>query len=195
MQVFAFSTITAFVQYILGSHMFLFLLYFILNVLDMLSTLVEIFTTEKEFKGREFVVGLVRKVGYWIIIAVAFGVSAVLQNLGTNFGIDLGITELLGWFVLASLIFHELRSILVSLQKAGIAIPEILVKSLNLVEKELDKTENTSFDGALHLNSVDIDEDFAKLSLDVSADDLMKRQSITLKVINEGDRRAQDSTR
>lgn len=186
MHIFAFSTITAFVQYILGSHMFLFLFYLGLNILDLLSTLVEIFTTEKRFNRKEFVTGLVRKVGYWIIIAVAFGVSAVLQNLGNNFGIDLGITELLGWFVLASLIFHELRSILVSVQKAGIRIPEILVKCLDLAEERLAETETAAFDGSLRLNAVDLDSDFAKLSLDISAGELMKRQSITLKVVDEG---------
>ena len=55
--------------------------------------------------------GVLKKLAYWIMIAVAFGASAVFVELGKTLGIDLGITTLLGFFVLASLLVNEIRSI------------------------------------------------------------------------------------
>lgn len=56
-------------------------------------------------------------------------------------GIDLGITALLGWFVLASLIINEIRSILENLVEAGFNVPVILVKGLEVADKMVNKSE------------------------------------------------------
>lgn len=59
-------------------------------------------------KLHEGLEGVLKKLGYWIVIVVAFGASAVFIEIGLAIGIDLGITTLLGWFVLASLIINEI---------------------------------------------------------------------------------------
>lgn len=75
---------------------------------------------------------------------VAFGASAVFIEIGKAIGIDLGITTLLGWFVLASLIINEIRSILENFVEAGYNVPTILVKGLEVA----DKVVNSDHDGS-----------------------------------------------
>ena len=47
------------------------------------------------------------------MIMVGFGASAIFIEIGVVIGVDLQITTLLGWFVLASLLINEIRSIVV----------------------------------------------------------------------------------
>ena len=43
------------------------------------------------------------------MIMVAFGASAVFIEIGKTIGVDLQVTTLLGWFVLASLLINEIK--------------------------------------------------------------------------------------
>ena len=63
-----------------------------------------------------------KKLGYWLMIMVAFGAGAVFIEIGNSIGIDLGITTLLGWFVLASLIVNEIRSICENFGGSGVTM-------------------------------------------------------------------------
>ena len=54
--------------------------------------------------------GVMKKLGYWIMILSAFGIGAVFIEIGEIIGIELGVTTMLGWFVLASLSINEIRS-------------------------------------------------------------------------------------
>ena len=74
-----------------------------------------------------------KKVSYWVIIAIAFSVSGFLISLGAQLGVDLGFLQLLGWFVLAVYIINELTSIVENMVALGIDVPEIFVKGLNAV--------------------------------------------------------------
>ena len=52
--------------------------------------------------------GVLKKLGYWIIIAVAFLISDVFVNLGRDIlGIDLGFLTMVGWFTLACMMVNE----------------------------------------------------------------------------------------
>ena len=73
------------------------------------------------------------------MILVAFGASAVFIEIGNAIGIDLEITTLLGWFVLASLLINEIRSILENFVEAGFNVPVILVKGLEVADKIVNK--------------------------------------------------------
>lgn len=80
------------------------------------------------------------------MIMVAFGASAVFIEIGKAIGIDLGITTLLGWFVLASLIINEIRSILENFVEAGYNVPKILVNGLEVADKVVNKDNDTETD-------------------------------------------------
>lgn len=83
--------------------------------------------------------GVLKKLGYWIMIAVAFGAAAVFIEIGTVIGVNLGITTLLGWFVLASLLVNEIRSIVENFVEAGFNVPIVLVKGLEVADKAINK--------------------------------------------------------
>ncbi|RGH96763.1 holin, partial [Coprobacillus sp. AM26-5AC] len=51
---------------------------------------------------------------------------------------DLSILAFLGWYVLASLIINEYRSILENLVEAGCDVPQVLIKGLEVASKKID---------------------------------------------------------
>lgn len=77
--------------------------------------------------------------GYWMMIAVAFGSSVVFVEIGKTIGVDLGITTLLGWFVLASLLVNEIRSIIENFVEAGFNVPVVLTKGLEVADKAINQ--------------------------------------------------------
>lgn len=83
--------------------------------------------------------GALKKLGYWLMIGVAFGASVVFMEIGKVLGIDLQITVLLGWFVLASLLVNEIRSICENFVEAGFNVPQILTKGLEVADKAINK--------------------------------------------------------
>ena len=70
---------------------------------------------------------------------VSFLESVLFIEIGNTLGIDLGITTLLGWFVLASLTINELRSIIENLVETGYNIPNILTKGLEVADKIINE--------------------------------------------------------
>ena len=76
------------------------------------------------------------------MIAVAFGASATFVEIGVTLGINLEITVLHGWFVLASLIVNELRSILENFVEMGYNVPRILTKGLEVADKAINQSQD-----------------------------------------------------
>lgn len=132
------GTIVAVLSYILGEHWWLFLAFALLNIADWLTGWMKSRLLKKENSNAGWK-GVLKKLGYWIMIMVAFGASAVFIEIGKVIGIDLGITTLLGWFVLASLLINEIRSICENFVEAGFNVPQILVKGLEVADKIVNK--------------------------------------------------------
>lgn len=132
------GAIVAVLSYILGEHWILFVAFLLLNVADWLTGWMKSRMTKKEnsVKGWQ---GVLKKLGYWIMIMVAFGASAIFIEIGKVIGVNLGITTLLGWFVLASLIINEIRSILENFVEAGYNVPAILVNGLKVADQIVNK--------------------------------------------------------
>lgn len=132
------GAIVAVLSYILGEHWILFAAFLLLNIADWLTGWMKSRLANKEnsMKGWK---GVLKKLGYWLMIMVAFGTSAVFIEIGATIGIDLGITTLLGWFVLASLLINEIRSILENFVEAGFNVPIILIKGLEVADKAVNK--------------------------------------------------------
>ncbi|MEG0693339.1 MAG: phage holin family protein, partial [Oscillospiraceae bacterium] len=137
------GAVIAILSVIFGEHWYLFALFILLNVADWLTGWMKarIMKKENSMKGWQ---GIVKKLGYWLMIVVAFSLSAGLIEIGKTLNIDLGITTLLGWFVLASLIVNEGRSIIENFFEAGFNVPTILVKGLAIADKMINKDEQES---------------------------------------------------
>lgn len=75
------------------------------------------------------------------MIVVAFGASTAFIEIGNTIGADLKITTLLGWFVLASLLVNEIRSIIENFVEAGFDVPVILTKGLEVADKAINQEQ------------------------------------------------------
>ena len=103
------GTVIAVISVIFGEHWYLFALFLALNIADWVTGWMKsrIMKKENSVKGWK---GVLKKIGYWIMITFAFMIAAGLIEVGEIIGVDLQITTLLGWFVLASLIAAFLYS-------------------------------------------------------------------------------------
>jgi len=134
------GAIVAVLSYILGEHWILFVAFLLLNVADWITGWMKSRINKKENSVAGWK-GVLKKLGYWLMIAVAFGASAVFIEIGRTIGINLGVTTLLGWFVLASLLINEIRSIIENFVEAGFNVPKILTKGLEVADKIVNQEE------------------------------------------------------
>lgn len=132
--------IIAFLSFVFGEHWILFALFLVLNVLDWFTGWMKSKMKNKENSTAGWK-GVLKKLGYWIMILVAFVATVLFIEIGKTLGIDLGITVLLGYFVLASLIVNELRSIVENFVEAGYNVPTILTKGLEVADKIINQDE------------------------------------------------------
>lgn len=124
---------------IFGEFWLLFLAFLLLNIADYITGVLKArFThTENSNKGLH---GIVKKVGYWLVIAIAFFIALCFEGMGGMIGVNLAFVELLGWFTLATFIINEIRSILENLVKLDVDVPVFLIKGLE-VASELVKSK------------------------------------------------------
>lgn len=130
----------AILTYIFGESWWLFAAFLFMNVCDWItgwykSRILRKETSEKGWKG------VAKKFLYWVIIAMSFVMSAVFIEVGEIIGIDLHITTIFGWFVLASLFVNEIRSIIENLVEAGIYVPAVLKKGLEVADDILESID------------------------------------------------------
>ena len=136
------GALVAILTYVFGKHWYLFAGYLLLNVVDWVTGWMKSRLAGKE-NSQKGLTGIIKKVGYWIMILVAFLMGALFIKMGELIGIDLQVTTLLGWFVLASLIINEIRSILENFVEAGYNPPTILTKGLSVASKLIDEATDT----------------------------------------------------
>ena len=134
------GTVVAVLSYILGEHWILFVAFLLPNMADWITGWMKSRIAGKENSTAGWK-GVLKKLGYWLMIMVAFGASAVFIEIGKTIGIDLGITTLLGWFVLASLLINEIRSIVENFVEAGFNVPRILITGLEVADKIVNKED------------------------------------------------------
>ncbi len=128
-------------SYILGEHWYLFVAFLVLNVVDYITGIVKarMSHTENSNKGMK---GIVKKVGYWVVIGIGFFISIAFLEMGEIIGLNLSFTELFGWFTLATFIINEIRSIFENLVQMGVYVPEFLVKGLDVAQKAMEGEHN-----------------------------------------------------
>lgn len=133
------SAITTTLTSILGIEWVLFAGYLILNIIDYLtgSFKARINKTESSNRG---IIGILKKVCYWILIGVSFFISFLLTKLGQKININLEFIMLFGWFTLTCLTINESRSIIENLIEIGIDVPNFLKKGLENYHSKIEKT-------------------------------------------------------
>ena len=131
------GAVIAILTMVLGEHWYIFAAFLLLKVIDWITGWMKsrINGVENSMAGWK---GVLKKLGYWLMIAVAFAIAAALIEVGKVIGIDLGITTLLGWFVLASLIVNEARSIVENFVEAGYDVPKVLTTGLQVADEKLN---------------------------------------------------------
>lgn len=132
------GTVVAVFTAALGTHWFLFVGFLILNIIDYITGVRKSRLTGKD-NSTKGVRGVWKKLGYWLMVLVAFLASAIFIEIGKTLGIDLAVTAYIGWFTLASLIVNELRSILENFVEAGDNVPSVLTKGLEVAENAIKK--------------------------------------------------------
>lgn len=135
------GAVVAFLSFILGKHWYLFVAFLLLNVTDWITGWMKSRINNKS-NSNAGLKGVIKKLGYWIMILVAFIASTVFIEIGATLNIDLGITALLGYFVLASLIVNEIRSIIENFVEAGYNVPRVLTKGLEVAENIINTKED-----------------------------------------------------
>lgn len=176
----AFDAVVGGLQTIFGSHNILFLLYLIMNMLDLVAGALAAYS-KSSFSFRELTKGLARKLGYWIMIATAFIVAIGLKSVGGDINVDLSFIVILGWIVLATLLVNEARSILQKLVDLGVNVPPVLELMLKKAESELDN----KYAGTMVINTTDPAKDVFRLELDCDPGELIDKDEIRFKIKNE----------
>ena len=133
--------IVTFLTIFLGENWILFVLFLLFNVIDFITGWMKARMTKKENSIKGFK-GVIKKLGYWLIILVSFSTSVLFIEIGEVLKIDLSITTMLGWFVLASLAINEIRSIIENIVECGYKVPQILIKGLDIANKAINKKED-----------------------------------------------------
>ena len=133
------GTIVAIMTAIFGIYWYIFAAYMLLNVADWLTGWYKS-RKKKEESSKVGLKGILKKLGYWVMIAVAFLMSTVFVRLGNDIlGINLDFLMMIGWFTLACLMVNEVRSIVENLVECGYDVPAVLVNGLEVADKMINK--------------------------------------------------------
>lgn len=134
------GAVIAVLSLVFGEHWILFALFLAFNIADWLTGWMKSRMAHKENSTAGWK-GVLKKMGYWLMILVSFGASAIFIEIGTVLGVNLQITTLLGWFVLASLAINELRSICENFVESGFNVPNILIRGLQVADEAINKDD------------------------------------------------------
>jgi toxin secretion/phage lysis holin len=122
-----------------GQFWYLFAAFLVFNIIDWLTGWAKARKLKQE-SSQIGLKGILKKVGYWVIILVAFMIANILVILGQEFlRLELSFLLLFGWFTLASLMVNEVRSILENLVEMGYKVPEFLIKGLAVTERLINE--------------------------------------------------------
>lgn len=132
------GVVIATLSWIFGEHWILFAGFLLLNTADWITGCYRAWVLH-ESSSEVGAKGAAKKVMYWLIIALAFGIAVLLVEAGRTIGVDLHFVEYFGWLTLAVYITNEFRSILENLVEAGVEVPSFLIKGLEVTKKLIDK--------------------------------------------------------
>ena len=116
-----------------------FVVLLVVMITDYLTGMAEAYVN-KTLNSRIGVVGILKKIGY--IVAVAVGVVAdyLITNALIKIGIDINVSGYIGLVVTIWFIINELISILENLSEIGTPLPKFLVSLVKRLKITVDNT-------------------------------------------------------
>ena len=140
------GAVIAFMTAAFGVYWYIFAAYLLFNIFDWLTGWYKSRKQKKESSSIGLY-GVLKKLGYWVIIAVAFLVSDIFVQLGKDIlHINLSFLMMVGWFTLTCLMVNEARSILENLVECGYDVPNVVIEGLAVADKMINK-ESEADDG------------------------------------------------
>lgn len=121
----------------LGQYWFLFAGFLGANVADWISGWMRA-ERKGESSSRIGAKGILKKVWYWVVIAIAFYIGFSFEQMGQAIDVELGFMKFVGWFVLANYLVNEIRSILENLVDMNVKVPKFLIKGLQIAAERID---------------------------------------------------------
>lgn len=139
------SLISTALTSVFGIEWILFFGYLVLNIFDYITGTIKskVNNTESSNKG---LIGIIKKVCYWILICISFLISFLLVQVGIKINFNLDFVVFFGWFTLVCLIINETRSIIENLIEIGINVPSFLTKGLDIYTKIIDSKINETME-------------------------------------------------
>ena len=98
---------------------------------------------QRGLNSREALWGFVKKLCYFILICVAFGVDYFVGEIAVSIGLDIDVPAFFGMLSVCYLISTEGISILENLNELGINVP-LLSKFIQIVRKKIDEKGEVS---------------------------------------------------
>lgn len=178
----ALGVVVVVADYIFGDHWILFAAFLALNFFDYFTGLAKakILKAECSSLGLK---GIIKKFSYWCMIAVAFLMAPIFNELGEIIGADVSyFSPMIGYLVLGMMIVNEFRSVLENLLQCGVAVPSVLVNGLAIFEKMTKNVEEKMFDGNLEVHpKLEPDEQY-HVDLHITDKELEYKDSVILKI-------------
>lgn len=133
-----------------GKYWYLFAGFLAMNVIDYFTgwRKARYLKTESSAVGAR---GVLKKVGYWVVIGIAFYISFAFVEMGKLFDTNLEFLFLFGWFTLATYLINEIRSILENLIALKVNVPDFFIKGLEVAQVLIEKK--------LTLPDIDVEEE------------------------------------
>lgn len=175
--------------YFFGEHWMLFAAFLVLNIMDYVTGVIKskISHTESSSAGLK---GIVKKFSYWIMIILSFGLSPIINEIGTIMDVDLSmLSPIFGWYVLALLSVNEVRSVLENLVESGVNVPPILVNGMAVLDKVVKAQEKLiiNVDGNLDIDKAASEAEKYKVDIQTPIEELETKDTVTLRIhtVNE----------
>lgn len=124
---------------VFGQYWFLFAGFLLFNVTDWLTGWYASYINKEE-SSKKGLRGILKKVAYWIVIGAAFFIGRSFESMGEIINIELSFMNLIGWFVLASFLVNEIRSVLENIVKINhAAVPKFLIRGLKVTDELINE--------------------------------------------------------
>lgn len=95
---------------------------------------------KRELSSKAGVIGIIKKIGYMVAVAVAILVDQVIRIAAEQTGVGVGIRNIFALLVTIWLLLNECISILENLAEIGVPVPEFLLKIIKRLKQSAENT-------------------------------------------------------